>query len=190
MAYSNVSRPRGFVPLNESVGHAHTEVRPVPNVRQAANGGNASTDLAVGDAYALDASGNVYRAGPNDTIKGVVIGFELKANPTVMNGQGPLSVDYITGSAGTPGWPNVIGIEDSKCIFECQSDTFAATNVNGEFNLTDAAPDSLFRVSQQKANIAGGAGAQLKAIGLVNSPADNAYGANAQIMVQFLQMTP
>lgn len=190
MPYSNVSRPRGFVPLNESVWHAHTEIRPVSSVRNTSGGGNASTDLSVGDAYALDASGNVYRAGPNDVVRGVIISFEFAPNPAVMNANGPISVDYITGAPASGSWPNVIGIEDNKCLFECQSDTFAAANVGGSFNLADAAPDSLFRVSQQSISINGGAGSQFKAIALINSPADNAYGANAQVAVQMLQATP
>lgn len=190
MAYSNTSKPNGFLASEESVGHPHVVPRPVANVRPANAGGNASTDLAIGDAYALDANGNAYRAGPNDVVRGVVIGFDFAANPAVMNANGPLSVDYITGAPASGSWPNVLGIEDNKCIFEVQADTFAAANQLGSFNLADAAPDALFRISQQKINIAGGAGTQFKAIGLKPSPADNAYGANARILVEMLQATP
>lgn len=186
MAYSNVSRKRGFVPLSESVGHAHVERRPIPSARTASGGGNASTDMALGDAYALDVNGNAFRAGPNDVVRGVIIGFELAANPNVMNANGPISVDYVTG-AGT--WPQLIGIEDNKCLFECQSDTAAQSNVLGTFNLSDAAPDSTWRISQQSINVGGGAGSQIKLERIVDSPADNAAGTNAQVVVSFPQMT-
>ena len=190
MGYSNVSKPNGFLASEESVGHAHVVSRPIPNVRQASAGGNASTDLAVGDAYGIDGNGYAFRAGPNDVVRGVVVGFDLKPNPLVMNANGPISVDYITGAPASGSWPNIIGVEDNKCIFECQADTFAALDVLGSFNLADAAPDSIFRISQQTINIGGGAGVQFKAVGLKQSPADNSYGANARIEVMLLQATP
>jgi hypothetical protein len=190
MAYSNTSRPNGFKPSEESVGAAHVVLRPIPNTRHASSGGNASTDLACGDAYALDSSGNAYRAGPSDIVRGIVIGFVFQANPAVMNANGPLSVDYITGAPATGSWPNLIGIEDNKTIFEVGSDTFAVNDSLGSVNLADAAPDPLFRISQQTVSISGGAGNQFKLIGLKNSPVDNAVGAYARVLVQMLQATP
>ena len=76
MAYANTSRKNGFVPLNNSGRIAAiVKPRPIPAVRHASDGGNASTDMAVGDAYALDSNGNAYRAGPNDVVVGIVWGF-------------------------------------------------------------------------------------------------------------------
>lgn len=190
MAYANTNKPNGFKPDEESAGAAHVVLRPVPNVRHASTGGNASTDLACGDAYALDNNGNVYRAGPTDVVRGIVIGFVFQANPAVMNANGPLSTDYITGAPASGSWPNVIGIEDNKTIFEVGADTFAVSNTLGSVNLTDAAPDSLFRISQQLVNVGGGAGTQFKLIGLKPSPVDNAVGQYARVLVQMLQATP
>jgi hypothetical protein len=186
MGYANVFRAMGFAPLFP-VGrvHSNTVVRPVPNVRTASSGGNASTDLAIGDAYALDGNGNAYRAGPNDVVRGIVLGFVLQGNPNVMGGNGPISVDYVTGSPASGTWPNVIGVEDNGAEFAVQADTFAADQVGSNINLLDAAPDPTYRQSRQSVVLANGI--QFKVVGLVNSPAMNAYGANAQVAVRLLQ---
>jgi hypothetical protein len=191
MGYANVSRPMGFNPLLPAgKAAAIARPRPVPAVRQASGGGNASTDLAVGDAYGIDANGNAFRAGPNDSVRGIVIGLRFSGNANVMFGQGPISYDYITGLMGGVGTAIVayiLGIEDPTVAFSVSSDTFAQTNVGGKFNLTDAAPDPTYSQSRQKLNVAGGAGAQFEAQDIVPSPADNAYGANAQVVVRMLQ---
>ena len=142
MGYSNVFRAMGFAPLFP-VGrvHSNTVVRPVPNVRTPNTGGNASTDLAIGDAYALDGNGNVYRAGTGDIVRGIILGFVLQGNPSVMGGNGPILVDYVSGSPASGTWPNVIGVEDNGAEFAVQADTFAANQVGSNINLLDAAPD-------------------------------------------------
>jgi hypothetical protein len=184
MGYSNVSRPMGFSPLKPLGKENSANVpRPVPAIRTPASGGNASTDIAIGDAYALDSNGNAYRAGPNDVVKGIVIGLRFLASSLVMGGQGPVSNDYLlAGSTGT-----IIGCEDPYVEFMVQADTFAATNINGHFNLADAAPDSTLSQSRQTINIGGGLGNQFEAQDIVQSFADNAYGTNARIIVRMLQ---
>lgn len=184
MAYANVSRKTGFVPMMPAGRvDAIVKARPIASTRHASTGGNASTDMAVGDAYALDTNGNAYRAGPTDVVVGILWGFRVQAVANVMNGQGPISVEYITGTQSAV----ALGIEDAGVWFSVQSDTFAVTNVGGKFNLTDAAPDSLFRVSQQQLNVGGGAGIQFQAEDITQDTADNTYGTNARVMVRLLQ---
>lgn len=184
MGYSNVSRPMGFKLLRQQ-GKANAAAipRPLPAVRTAAGGGNASKDVAIGDAYAIDVNGNAYRAGPNDTVRGIVIGFRFLANPSVMSGAGPVSEDYsANGNADT-----IIGIESGVEFFEVQADTFAAANIGMKVNLADAAPDSTLAQSRQTVNVGGGAGTQFQIEDIVPSLADNAYGTNARVYVRMLQ---
>jgi len=201
MGIANASRPMGFIPLIGG-GRANpiTRVRPVPTTRTVNHGGAANTDMAVGDAYSIDASGNTFRAGPQDIVRGIIVGFVLGANQSIMNQNGPVSVDYVTGTLGAA--MLLIGIEDLDVDFSVQADTFAAANVGQLFNLTDVAPDSLWRQSRQTINIAGGVGSQFQAIDIVGGPGTwpggtnqnpamgnpaDAYGANAQIVVKMLQ---
>ncbi len=185
MAYSNVFRALGFNPLFP-VGRvtSNTVTRPTTVPRHAATGGNASLDLALYDAYALDNAGFAYRAGPSDVVRGIVIGFVFQASPLVMNGAGPVSVDYLTGTS-TP-FPSIIGVEDNGAEFNVQSDTLSQAQIGGAVNLLDAAPDPLFRQSRQSINVGGGAGTQFRIIALVNDPASNAFGTNARAVVRLL----
>ena len=197
MPLANASRPMGFIPMIGG-GRANVikRVRPVPTSRTASQGGNASTDLAVGDAYAIDANGNAYRAGPNDYVRGIVESFVLQASGLVMGGNGPVSLDYITGTLSNAAL--LIGIEDPTCDFVVQFDTFNASDVGKRFNLVDAAPDSLWRQSRQTCTDAA-VGAQFQALDLPGGPGtappgtptmgapDNAYGANARAVVRLLQ---
>src|ERR1700732_867023 len=104
MGYANVFRPMGFNPYIGG-GKQSTPLvpRPVAAVRQASGGGNASLDIAVGDAYGIDNNGNAFRAGPNDAVRGIVCGFRFLGNANVMSGQGPISLDYISGLFGQVG---------------------------------------------------------------------------------------
>lgn len=185
MPYSNVFRALGFNPMLP-VGRVHSNVmvRPTTGVRHVATGGNASLDLAIGDAYALDAAGFAYRAGPGDVVRGIVIGFVFQASPLVMGGAGPVSIDYLTGSS-TP-FPSILGVEDNGAEFNVQADTLSQAQIGGSVNLLDAAPDPTFRQSRQSINVAGGAGTQFKITGLVNDPTSNAFGANARARVRML----
>jgi hypothetical protein len=184
MGYSNVSRPMGFTP-NLPVGKTNASVqpRPIAATRTASSGGNASTDIAIGDAYSIDVNGNAYRAGPNDSVRGIVIGFRFLAISTIMNGNGPVSQDY--SPAGSVS--ELLGIEDAQVEFFVQADTFAVTNNGGEFNLADAAPDSTLSQSRQTLNVGGGIGTQFRAQEIDQSFADNNYGANARVVVRMLQ---
>jgi hypothetical protein len=115
------------------------------------------------------------------------MGFVLQANPNIMNANGPVSVDYVTGSPPVGSWPNLIGVEDAGAEFMvCTTDNFQAANVGGSCNLSDAAPDPLFRQSRQEL-VSLVLGTQFRIIGLVNSPAMNAYGTNALVAVRMLQ---
>src|SRR6267142_4176760 len=104
MGYANVSRPMGFNPLLPA-GRQNgiAKPRPIPAVRQASGGGNASTAIAVGDAYGIDANGNAFRAGPSDSVRGICIGFRFLGDPNSMAGQGPVSFDFVTGLMGGVG---------------------------------------------------------------------------------------
>lgn len=189
MPYANVFRPMGFIPYAPAGKRAGNVItRPIPQTRGVNTGGNASTDLAIGDAYALDANGNVFRAGPGDTVRGIVIGFTFQANAMVMNANGPISVDYVAGTPPAPtlNWPLCLGCEDAQAEFWVQSNGFTAAQAGLLVNLLDAAPDPIYRQSRQTINT-GAAGTQFRVMGLVNSPADNAYGPNARIYVRMMQ---
>src|SRR5215472_15774291 len=177
MAFANANRPNGFDP-SRSNGKTQLVSKPRPVAASRTPVGAAATaDLAIGDAYALDANGNAYHAGADATVRGIVRGFRFQAIAGVMNGQGPISVDYLP--AASPGV--VLGIEDPSVLFEVQTDTFAVTNRGALFNLLDAADDPLWRQSRQSINVGGGAGTQFRAIDIVERPTDNAIGANARI---------
>jgi len=198
MPLANAFRPMGFTPLDAG-GRSNLIVRPrpVPTTRTSSSGGNASTDLAVGDAYAIDAAGNAYRAGPGDVVRGIVISFVLQANQTVMGGNGPVSIDYVTGTLSSA--IMLLGIEDPTAAFSIQSNTFAASNIGSKVNLVDAAPDSTFRQSRQSV-LVGTVGMQFQCGDILGGPGtspsggnpamgspNDAYGANAQITVRLLQ---
>jgi len=175
----------GFVPLFPSgKQNGIVKPRPIAAVRQAAAGGNASADIAIGDAVGIDANGNAFRAGPNDIVRGIVIGFRMVASSLVMNSNGPISDDYsVNGAANDV----ALVCEDANVQFMVQADTFAQIDVGGKFNLADAAPDPLYSQSRQTINIGGGAGTQFQAEDLLLSTADNSYGANARVVARLLQ---
>lgn len=186
MGYANVSRLMGFMPyLPAGKVYGFITQRNIPITPTTNTGGNVSLNLAIGDAYSLDASGNVYRSGPNDVVRGICIGFRFLANQSVMNGQGPVSIDFYT-SGGTAA-STVLGCEDPTVMFSVQSDTFAQANIGMSVNLVDAAPDSTLRQSRQSVSILGGVGTQFRVIDLVQDLAANATGANAVIYVSLLQ---
>jgi hypothetical protein len=183
MAYANVSSPNGFIPLlGDNIKSAKTIKRPVAATRTVLSGAT-ETILSLYDAYTLDASGNAKHAGPNDVVYGIVAAIVLAPLPSIMNANGPISQDQILAAdAGT-----IIGIEDPSVYFEVQTDTFAAANRDGLFNLLDALSSTLFRQSRQSLNVGGGAGVQFRAIDIVPRPTDNALGANARVFVKLAQ---
>ena len=185
MGYANVFRAMGFNPyLPAGKTQGFTIARNIPTTPTTNTGGNGSLNLAIGDAYALDVAGNAYRAGPGDTVRGICIGFRFLANPTVMGGQGPVSIDFYTSGTAAA---TVLGIEDPTVMFSVQSDTWAVADNGMSINLVDAAPDSTLRQSRQSVSVLNGVGTQFRIIDIVQSLADNATGANAQIYVSLLQ---
>jgi len=182
MSYSNFNQPMGFHPSTQG-GRTAAQLQPRPvAASRTPVGAAASADLAIGDCYALDANGNAYHAGADATIKGVVRGFRFAAQPSVMGGNGPVSVDYLpAASAGT-----VLGIEDPSTLFEVQADTFAVTNIGGSFKIGDTAPDATLRQSRQYINTGAGAGTQFKVVDIVPRPTDNNYGQYAKVLARLL----
>lgn len=166
MAYANISSPDGFRPVNlDNVKSPTRRRRPVLGSRVATASATAVI-ISVGDAYTLDASGNAQHAGPNDAVYGIVELIEVAPVPSIMNANGPVSQDQI--AAADVG--SIVGIEDRRVDFEVQTDTFAATNRGGLFNLADAASSTLLRQSRQSLNVGAGAGFQFRAIDIVNPP--------------------
>lgn len=187
MPLANVAAPMGFRLLEEQ-SLIFTRQRNAPAAR-AVIGAAASADIAIGDAYGIDATGNAYHVGADGVVRGVVIGFALQAVSTIMNGNGPISIDYLT--AASQGL--IIGAEDPNATFEVWSDPtvgFLQLNIGGKFNLLDAAPDPLFRQSRQLLNINGGPGTQFIAVDKVNSPADNAYGPSCRVIASLATALP
>jgi hypothetical protein len=183
MAYPNVFSPNGFLPLlGDNIKSPKLIKRPVLGSR-VATASATEVILSNYDAYTLDANGNAKHAGPNDVVYGIVSAIVLAPLPSVMNANGPLSQDQILAAdAGT-----IIGIEDPNVLFEVQTDTFAAANRGGLFNLVDALASTLFRQSRQSLNVGGGAGVQFRAIDIVARPTDNVLGANARVFVKLAQ---
>ncbi len=181
--YANAFSPNGFKPLmGDAIKSAKTIRRPVLSGRGATPSAT-EVIISVGDAYTLDNNGNARHAGPADVVYGIVLAIELNPITSIMGGQGPVSQDQLAASdAGA-----IIGIEDEAVYFEVQADTFATSNMNGLFNLVDAAANTLFRQSQQSLNVAGGPGNQFRAIDIVNRPTDSAYGASARVIVKLAQ---
>lgn len=183
MGYSNVARNMGFK-LHAEAGKKHpfTVPRPVPAVRNVSDGGNASFDLAIGDAYGIDANGNAFRAGPNDPVRGIVMAIRFVASSLVMNGNGPVSNDYLAnGATGV-----IIGAEDAQALWEVQANTFQITNVGQMVNLVDAAPDATLSQSRQSVDL-NSTGNQFVVEGFIDSLADNALGTNARVYVKLAQ---
>src|SRR5215472_10314061 len=118
MAFANANRPNGFDP-SRSNGKTQLVSKPRPvAASRTPVGAAASADLAIGDAYALDANGNAYHAGSDATVRGIVRGFRFQASGAVMGGQGPVSIDFLpAANAGT-----IEGIEDPSAEFEVQAD--------------------------------------------------------------------
>lgn len=141
--------------------------------------GARAKDLMVGDAYTLDAAGTASRATANsDTIKGIVLGIDL--NPIAASPQGPVSQDFVPATeAGA-----ILGCEDNDAEYEVMIDTFvAAADILGNCELVDADGDTTLAQSRQSIKRGN---AQFRLIELKDSPADNAAGAFARVIVRLL----
>lgn len=178
MPYPNVNAPFGFRPFRRG---GQAEVNRV--VRQVAT--TDQNDLRVNDAYMFDGAGNVTRAtAATDVVVGIVEAVALA--PVPGQGQGGVeSQGFI--QAGQGG--QVIGIEDLDAEFRCQITTVAATDigVNTQLAVVDQPATPPLYNSQQSAVLdAVGGHDQFRLVELVNSPADNAYGAFAQVVVRVI----
>lgn len=181
MPLANVFAPMGFRLLDE-YSTVFIRQRTVIAARVPI-GAAASADLAIGDAYAIDALGHAYHAGADAVIRGIVVGFALLPVSTIMNGNGPISEDYLAAAAAGI----IEGCEDGNASFEAWSDNtvgFVEANNGGVFNLYDVAPDLLFRQSRQYLNVNGGVGTQFKALKAIASPADNSFGPACRVQVK------
>lgn len=169
---ANRNDPSGFRPI------FHGGKREVRRVRRTVAAGRAGA-LAVGDAYEDDGTGNVKRADAvGDTILGIVDAIELA--PITGSSNGPVSADILNATdAGA-----VIGIEDNDAEFEVQITTFAVpTDIGKTAAIVDAAPDTVRRNSTQSV-VLDAVNKQFVVLGLKDSPADNAAGANARVIVR------
>lgn len=172
MPIANSNSPRGFR-LYRSGGQAE----PKRTVRHV-NGGRAK-DLMIGDAYTLDVDMTALRATLNtDVIKGIVEGIILAPVPTYPADS--ISQDFIANSdAG-----DIIGIEDSQAEFEVMATTIADPDDRGKsLAIVDVDGDRPLRQSRQSVVLDAG-NHQFTNMGLVDSPADNAAGAFARIVVR------
>lgn len=193
--YVNTYQPNGFKTYNLAEGSAYSTRRPVPAVRTANTGGLiANTDLSAGDAISLDVNGNVYRSGPNDTVRGVIKGFEFQALSNNPPGSAINSIgNYLTGNGGAAGTTPIaytLDIEDSKCLFEvavASGQSVTQANIGQSFNLQDGAPDPFYGNSTQVLNV-NTPGTQFQLIDIKFSPEDNNPGVNARVIVRCLQM--
>lgn len=170
MALPNVASPRGFS-LLRSGGKAE----PRRAIRQVLGG--RATDLMIGDAYELDAAGNATRAtAANANVRGIVEAPEVR--PIAATPQDSASQDYIPAAdAGS-----IIGIEDDDAEFLVQIDDTVNPNfVGADCVLADAPGDIPLRQSRQ--SVALGAG-PFTLMELYQSPADNAPGPNALVVVR------
>lgn len=153
---------------------------PHPKTRSRDTVASMPHDLMVGDAYTVDANGAIDdRAAAGEVVRGIVMGFEIE--PIAAYPQGPLSKDYIP--SGTGG--KVIGCEDPEAIFVVQATTFALSNSIQMADLLDANGDTGLRQSRQELDDGTfGSGTQFQIMGLAPSPADNAVGAYAKVLVK------
>lgn len=172
MALANVNAPRGFTLLRTG-----GKTDPVRRER------TATGALAMGDAYKLDANGNATRVSSgSDVVKGIVEGFVLQglaASPS-----GPESIDYLASTETG----SIIGIEDPTAEFVVQATTFASSDIGKNADISDSAPNAALRRSRQQVDGGSlGSGDQVKVLGLLDSPADNAFGSYAKVVVKLLQ---
>lgn len=138
-------------------------------------------DLAPGDAYTIEADGNVTRVLDETTpIHGIVEAIVLKTK------DGPVS--YAMLPADVAG--EVIGIEDPDCEFEVQlsgATGFIATSTGQPANVLDAAPDTtLHRSRQSLDDTTIGTGVQVNVLRLVDRPG-NAIGQYAKVACRLIQ---
>jgi len=174
MPLANVQAPRGFLPYK--FGGKWVPKRTTRSVTL------ESGNLAPGDVYTVDTAGAAARAAAGGIVRGVCEGIVL--NPIPASAQGPVSQDYIASGDGG----SIIGIEDADAEFIVQTGAgFDATTDIGKLcSHVDAAPNAALAQSRQYLDAAGAAGTNFKLLAMVDSPADNATGDYAWVVVRLL----
>lgn len=171
---ANLDAPMGF---RQIFSGGHEPIR-----RQRAADADRTTpngDIAPGDAYTIEADGNVTRCDGNTAPNGVCEGIALKG----VN-EGPVSYQYLPGNVAG----NVIGIEDILTEFEVQTNAVisqADLDAGAEVNVVDAAPDTVLGQSRQQVGDVGGA--QFKVVAHVDRPNNDATAVNSKVIVKLLE---
>lgn len=168
---ANTDAPIGFR-LIMTGGHE-------PIRKQRAVDSSNATTLAPGDAYTIEADGNVTRCDGNTAPNGICEGIALQGID-----EGPMSRQYLP--AGVAG--NIIGIEDSTAMFEVQTEAVisqADLDAGAMVDVVDAAANATLGQSRQEVGDVGGA--QLKVIGHVDRPNNDPTAVDAKIIVKLLE---
>lgn len=164
---ANSDAPMGFELFRDG-GHEAIRRKRVVDVDNAA-------PLAPGDAYTIEADGNITRCNGSTQPNGIVEGLELQGVD-----EGPVSRAYLPAlTAGT-----IIGIEDASCTFRVQTN---AAIIATEFDagalvdVVDAAPHVLLAQSRQEVGDVGGS--QLRLVSVIDTPLNEPYIINAKVEV-------
>lgn len=178
MPLANVDSPFGFRLVFSS---GTREPRRIQRVVPASR----SLSIMIGDSYTLDSSGQALRAVGTEAsasaVRGIVEGIAL--NPIAASPNGPVSQDYLPAAdAGA-----IIGIEDNNAEFRAQITTIAVTDVGKRCQVVNNTNDVTLRQSRQEldgATLSASDDDEFVVVSLLDSPADNAYGANAKVVVR------
>lgn len=144
-------------------------------VRRAVDASN-TTVIAPGDAYVIEADGNIARCtATNVAVNGIVEAIDLQGID-----EGPMSRDYIPANVAA----FVIGIEDDDAEFEVTANVaLAATDYDSaaEVDIVDTAPDTTLRQSRQAV---GAIGDQFRLVRPVARPDNDSYAQYARVVVK------
>lgn len=144
-------------------------------VRRAVDAANVNV-IAPGDAYIIEADGNITRATSAVTqVNGIVEAIDLQGVD-----QGPVSLDYIPTLTAA----YVIGIEDANAEFAVTANvalTAADYGASAEVDLVDTAPSTTLRQSRQAV---GAIGDQFRLVRPVDSPDNDDYAQYARVVVR------
>lgn len=189
----NIVAPRGFVPsryLNGSAwnGAFNTYYIPLADAN-AYSIGDVVKSIVGGDANGIP---SVAKAGGNDTVRGVIVGFVVAGMniPSLVGTNLDLTIQNVPAVKAKDYYAMVI--DDPTMLFEIQDDgaaalTSSACNKNASFVVTNpTSPRQNSASTLSAASVAVTAGLALKLIGLAQKP-NNAYGVNATWIVRFNQ---
>lgn len=168
---ANLDAPMGF---RQIFSGGHEPIR-----RQRAVDSSNAAAIAPGDAYTIEADGNITRCNGSTAPNGVCEGIALQG----VN-EGPVSYQFLP--ASTAG--NVIGIEDTSVEFEVQTNAVisqADLDAGAEVNVVDAAPNATLGQSRQQVGDVGGA--QFKVVAHVDRPNNDATLVNSKVIVKLLE---